>query len=87
MAIFSGIVAFFKAIPVLDSWLQGFVAWYVQREISHMKKEVRDGIRKAITDHDQMDLEKAIGNPNPGSHSGIPSTVVRPSLPGVHKEK
>jgi hypothetical protein len=70
MSVISAILALLKAIPILDSWFQQFFAAYAEHEIANMKAENRDSIRKALAEHDQRDLEKAIGNPNPGEASG-----------------
>ena len=69
-AIFSFLLAFLKAVPVLNSWFEQFVAFYTNAAIDRMQKENRDAVRKAVQEYDQRELEKAVGNPNPGEPSG-----------------
>lgn len=76
-------VAIVKAIPALKDLFDQIVAAYVSSQIQGMKQAHRDGIRKAVQEQDQRDLERAIGNPQAGEHSGLPSTEIRDSLPGV----
>ena len=83
MTVISSVIAVIKAIPVVKEWFDSLLAMYVRSEIASMKKENREALRKAIDEQDQRDLEKAIGNPNPGEHSGIPGTEIRDKLPGV----
>ena len=83
-AIFGGLVAFFKAIPILNSWLEQFESWYFRTQVASMKKENRDAIKKAIDEQDQRDLEKVLGNPNAGEPSNLPGVEQRNSIPGVH---
>lgn len=64
------ILGILKVIPILDAWFQALSKAYIEDRIAGMKKENRDAIRKAINEHDQRDLEKAVGNPNPGEASG-----------------
>ena len=78
--------AFIKVIPGIVRLVESFVEWYVQTQIDSMKAEHREGIKKAIQDHDQRELEKAIGSPIAGEHSGIPGTVIVDGpLPGVRE--
>jgi hypothetical protein len=74
--IINEILAIAKAIPVVDSWIQALVVAYTALEISNMEKENREAVRKALYEHDQRELEKAVGNPNPGEISGDPGAVV-----------
>ena len=84
MAIFSTILAIAKAIPVLDSWLSQFMAFYTQQKIASMKDEDYQAVRKAVLERDQRDLEKAAGNPNPGEVSNAPgSEIISGPPPGV----
>lgn len=82
---FATILAVLKAIPVLDSWFQQLVALYVSLQISNMKSENRDAVRKALEEHDQRDLEKATGNSqHSGEHSGETSSeIISGPPPGV----
>ena len=73
-----------KTFPIVDRWVQMLVAAYIASRIGSMSKDQRDGIRKAIDEQDQRDLEKAIGNPQAGEPSGLPGVEHRPTLPGVH---
>lgn len=79
----STIISFIKIIPALKSWFDFFIAEYVKLEVEKMKKEHRDAIKYAIENHDQRPLEKAIGSPKSGKHSGHAGTDVVDSLPNV----
>jgi hypothetical protein len=90
-AIFSAVLAGLKALPgavtlanKLTEAVESFIVWYVNNRRDAMKAEHRAAIKKAFEQHDQRDLEKAIGNPNAGEPSNLPGTVIRDSLPGVH---
>ena len=83
MQAFSAILAILNLVPQLAKWFEGFVSWYVDRQINSMDQENRDAIRKAVFEHDQRDLESATGSQHPGEPSGIPGTVLRDTLPGV----
>lgn len=75
------IYAFLVAIPILKDFVERFITFYVAQQIAHMKQENRDGIRKAVFNHDQRDLEKAVGNPNAGEPTNLPGIELRDSLP------
>lgn len=83
--IFAGIVAIAAAVPVIDKWLQSFVAFYAASQLSRMKKENIDAIREAFYEHDQRGIEKAFGNPNAGEPSGV--GIIVDSIPGVSDKK
>lgn len=84
MSIITAILGLIKVIPIIDGWIQLFVSAYVANQIDTMKKENKDAIRKAIQDHDQRDLEKAIGNQNAGKPSGdAGSTIIDHPPPGL----
>lgn len=83
---FQAILSLLTTLPWLKQKVDEFIAWYVQIQIDSMKKDIQDGIRKAILDHDQRDLERAIGNSNAGEPSGIPGTSIVDDLPGVHHQ-
>lgn len=77
------LLAFFKALPILKTFWDGLVAAYIAREVSKMKKENVEAIRKAVDEHDQREIEKLLGSPKAGLPSGIPGTEQRDSLPNV----
>lgn len=80
------ILALIKAIPIIDQWVQQLIAAYVGARIASMQKDNLDAIRKAIQDHDQRDLENAIGSPTAGKPSGDAGSVVIDDTPlGVPK--
>lgn len=83
MNVLTTIIAILKAIPTLKAWFDWFVAEYTRREIATMKAEIRAGIRKAIDEQDQRDLERAMGSTKPGKPSGLPGAVIVDDLPGV----
>lgn len=78
-------IAFLKAFPTLVALLDKFVSAWAAIRLAHMKAEHREGIRKAVKDQDQRDLEHAIGSPNAGKPSDLPGSVIVDDLPGVRK--
>ena len=84
---FQVILAVLNAVPALKEAFDKFVAFYVATQIEAMKEAHRAAIKLAAEKQDQTELEKTIGFQNAGKISGIPGTVVRDSLPGVHFEK
>lgn len=80
-SIIAAILAIAKAIPVIDTWIEQLSAAYVASRLATMKKENSDAIRKALVDHDQRDLEKAIGSPNAGQKSGDSGAVITDKPP------
>jgi hypothetical protein len=76
-------LAVFKAVPILKEVWDQLIALYISREIAAMKQENKDAIRKAMDEHDQRDIEKALGSKRAGEHSGSTDTVVVDSLPNV----
>lgn len=84
--IFTAILAFLKAIPVLKSLFDEFVVFYANSEISEMKTQDREAIRKAIEGHDQRWIEKALGveGAKPVDMAG---SVIRDVIPGVVSDK
>lgn len=83
MGILEGIIAFIKAIPIVDKWVQQFIAFYVNSQIDKMAQENRDAIKKAVERFDQRDLERAIGNPHAGGVAPVPDTVIVDHIDGV----
>ncbi len=79
----STLIALIKALPVLKSFFDQLVAYYVSHEIAKMKEENKAAIRKAILDHDQRGIEEKLGSDRAGELSGVPGTEIRDSLPGV----
>lgn len=70
------ILALLKAIPALKSVWYQLVSDYVQHQISQMKEANREGIRKAIYEHDQRALETAIGSTKSGEISNRPGSSI-----------
>lgn len=85
MGVFEAIVSIAQAIPIVNDWLQKFIAWYVESQIASMKKENADVIKRAVELHNQIDLEKLLGNKNAGEPTNLPGTELRDTLPGVPK--
>jgi hypothetical protein len=79
--VFEAVLALVKSLPWLKDQVDAFIAWYLERELEGMKAENAAAILKCSRDKDQRDLEKAIGNSNPGVPSGI--GVIRNDLPGL----
>lgn len=82
--VFAFIFALLKAIPVLKGWVDQFTVWYIQKGVADLKEADRAALRKAIDEQDQRDLEKQIGDKNPGAPSFLPGTTIVDSLPGVN---
>lgn len=89
MSYFSAIIAVIKAIPAIKEWWDSLIAFYIDSQIETMKQENRDAIRKAINEHDQRDLEKALGSTKSGEKSNLPGAVIvgPGDLPGVSNPK
>lgn len=83
MQIITLIISVSKAFSIVNEWIHLFIAEYAKHQISTMKKENRDAIKKAIDEQDQRDLEKAMGSTKVGEVSGIPGTEIIDTLPGV----
>jgi len=77
--IIGGIIAIAKDLPIVDRWLQQLMLAYAQARIRAWDKSIYNGIKKAIEENDQRELEEAIGNPGAGLPSGNPGTVIKPS--------
>jgi hypothetical protein len=77
MVVIDLILAIAKAIPVIDKWLDALTV----ARIESMKKTQREALRKALDEHDQRDLEKAIGSPGAGEPSGNPDSVISDTPP------
>ena len=76
LTILNAIIKVFAAVPTLNTWFQELVKLYVQIQGAAMSKENRDAVRKALDEHDQRDMEKAVNSPTAGKISGDPGTVV-----------
>lgn len=79
--IFGTLLAIIKAIPAVKGMIDEFISFYVQNELSNMKKENFDAIRKAMDEHDQRELEKSAGSPTAGLPSGDSGAVIQPLPP------
>lgn len=75
--------AIFKAIPSIQDIWDRLLALYVQSQIDSFDAAIVDGIRQALADHDQRQLEKTIGSPRAGVPSGAPGAEQVDKLPGV----
>ena len=76
-----------KAIPSIKGWWDQFMAFYIAHEIEKLHEADKAAIRKAIYEHDQRDLERQIGNSNPGEVSNTPGAIIIDELPGVLPSK
>lgn len=65
-SIISGIVALFRAVPVLDSWFKSLMQAYFEMKLEEHDKNFVEAIRKIVLENDQRNLEHAIGSPNAG---------------------
>jgi hypothetical protein len=79
----AALLAIFKAVPMIKSAFEDLISLYVNSQISSMKRENRDAIKKAIEKQDQRDLENIIGSPHAGKPSGHEGTTIVDTLPGV----
>lgn len=77
------ILALIQSVPIVDKWVERFVTFYITSMIGSMKSDNRNGIRKAVDEQDQRDLEHAIGSPTAGEPVGGDGVERRDSLPGV----
>jgi hypothetical protein len=75
------ILIILKALPALKALVDKFFALYAQAEWASFDKDIQKGIRKAIDEHDQRELEKSIGSPTAGLPSGVPNSSFHDSLP------
>lgn len=76
-AVISLLVAIFQAIPVLKSAWEQLITLWINTQIDKMAEENRNAIKKAITEHDQREIERIIST-KPGEPSGLPGTSERP---------
>lgn len=77
-------LAILKAIPILDSWFQSLMAFYIQTTIASMKQENLNAIKTAIQSHDQRPIETALGSSTAGKLSGdAGATVIDTPPPNV----
>jgi hypothetical protein len=83
MAIIPLLTAIFKTFPILKDLFDRFVAQYTQNQIANMKAEYQSAIKKAILDHDQIDLEKSLGSQFAGLPSGNAGSHVVDHVIGV----
>lgn len=81
---FEVILALIQIVPTIKSAFDAFVSFYVSRQIEGMRSEHREGIRRAILEHDQRTLEQTIRSPVAGQPSGLPGSHLRDTLPGVN---
>lgn len=80
------LIIILKALPALKALVDRFFALYAQQEYRSFQKAVQEGIRKAVDEHDQRDLEKAIGSPKAGLPSGVPGSTFHDSLPKSNQD-
>lgn len=74
------LLSIFKAVPALKQLWDQILAAYIASQINTFNDEIKAAIRKAIHEHDQRDLEQAIGSVKSGEASGIPGAVVVDNL-------
>lgn len=77
------VISLGKVVPGLISLIDGCVALYMAKRYAEMRQSDRDGVKKAVQEQDQRDLEHSINSPLAGLPSGIPGTEIKDSLPGV----
>lgn len=83
MSWISAAIAIIKAIPTVERWFSQLATAYKSEEIEKMKRENADAIRKALLENDQRWIERVIKSQAAGKPSGVPSTEIRDTLPGV----
>jgi hypothetical protein len=80
MEIVSGIIALFKAFPILDGWFKSLATAYNQWKIASNDKAFTEGLKTLIAEHDQRKLEDAAGMPT-GSDPDQEEIIRRPRRP------
>jgi hypothetical protein len=83
IALFNAIIALASMFKIGKELLDSFAVYYFQKKLAEMKEENRLAIKKAIEEHDQRDIEKALGNPNAGEASYAAGSEIVDHLPGV----
>lgn len=81
------IMAIITAIPIVDRWVQQFIAFYVNARIDSMAKENKDSLAYAIANHDQRKIEHAMGSKLEGKPSGVDGSIIVDSIAGVSDVK
>jgi len=85
MQVFPMLLALLKAVPAIKDLFDRFMVWYTEREIASMRKDNALALIKVVKEHDQRELEKAIGNILPGKPSGDAGARIVPNRPpNVH---
>ena len=69
-SIFGFIYALLKAIPILESGLKAFFAWYAVKEKEWFYADLHKAVEKAIKTGETRDLENQITSPRAGKPSG-----------------
>jgi hypothetical protein len=69
-------ISILKAIPIVDKWFQALMVAYSKAMVGRWEKANAEGLRKALNEHDQIDLEKAIGSSTAGLPSGDAGAVI-----------
>lgn len=82
-AFLAALAAALQSIPILDKYIQMFIIEYINSGIDSMAADNRAAIKKTITDKDQIDLEKVLGNSHAGEPSNIPGVELRDTIGGV----
>ena len=80
----NALLAIITAIPALQKLFESLMVLFSQKQLESMRVENRDALKKALSLHDQREIEKLVTT-NPGAHSQVPGTEIRDSLPGVEK--
>ena len=75
------LLALLKAVPAIKDLFDRFMVWYTEREIASMRKDNAHALIKVVKEHDQRELEKAIGNILPGKPSGDAGARIQPGPP------
>jgi flagellar biosynthesis protein FliP len=74
--VISLLISIFTAVPALKQLWDQIIAAYIATQINTIKEEYKAAIRKAIYEHDQRDLEQAMGSAKSGEASGISGAVI-----------
>jgi len=80
MEIISGIIAIFKAIPILDKWFSELAKAYVKWKVEMKDREFIRALDALTVGDDQRDLEKSAGL-NDGPAKDRTDVETRPRRP------
>ncbi len=84
VSLYQAILALIIAIPKLEDMVMGFFVFLAQNKWQKLKSENKTAVITAIVKQDQRYIEELLGYSRAGEPSGIPSTEIVDTLPGVN---